>query len=59
MPPFSATLLGVIRGAANFYEAALREAGLKETPDARRLSLLATAREAEAVCIRRIRESIK
>jgi hypothetical protein len=56
---------GSIPGAAVLAEeyrrvgAALREAGLKETPDARRLSLLATARDAEAVCIQRIRESIK
>jgi hypothetical protein len=39
--------------------AALREAGLSETPDARRLSLLAGARDREAGCILRIRETLR
>lgn len=39
--------------------AAIHEAGRKETPDPRRLSLLAGARDREAGCIERIREALR
>jgi hypothetical protein len=39
--------------------AALRGAGQKETPDGRRLSLLAGARDREAECIHLIRETLR
>jgi len=51
MVPRAEILAGQYRAVA----AALREAGQKETPDGRRLALLADARDREAECIEQIR----
>jgi hypothetical protein len=47
----------VLAGHYHAIAASLREAGQKETPDGRRLALLAGARDREAECIHLIREA--
>jgi hypothetical protein len=49
----------LLAGHYHSIAAALRETGQKETPDSRRLSLLAGARDTEAECIHRIRELLR